>query len=166
VTSYSDRKCRAAAVLLALLGLAGCVAEEAPEFCMNHGPFHAQHLDEIGSLTVTMAADGELISEVQLPAVVAGTDAETLFHTPSKVYTVQTASECAPATARGTRQGSILKASYATSCGAGNKLGQLDVHLFDSLPLLEEIEVFITTPVAEKHFAINRQCENAIFRLR
>jgi hypothetical protein len=40
------------------------------------------------------------------------------------------------------------------------------VHLFDSLPLLEEIEVFITTPVAEKHFAINRQCENAIFRLR
>jgi hypothetical protein len=155
-----------AALLLGLLGLAGCGTENVPEFCVNHGPFHEQHDDALGSLTITMNTDGRLLSKLRVPMAAAGADASAFLGDVSKVYTLQTASECAPATAEVGVQGSVLVASYETSCGASNKLGQLDVHLFDSLPSLEEIEVLITSPVAEKHFAINRQCQNAIFRLR
>ena len=153
-------------MLLGVLGLAACGAEKAPEFCKNHGPFHQQHRDELGSLTVTMHAGGGLQSELRLPLAAAGAEGRAILGDVSKVYTVQTASECAPASPSVAEQGNMLVASYETSCGAANKLGQLDVQLFDSLPMLEEIEVFVSTPVAEKHFAINRQCENAIFRLR
>jgi hypothetical protein len=166
VISDRDRKYHVAALLLVLFGLVACGADKAPEFCKNHAPFHKLHSDELGSLKVILTVDGSLHSEIRLPVAAISSDAGTLLETVSNVYTLQSESECAPLKADVTRQGGILAANYETSCGAGNKLGQLHIHLFDSLPLLEEIEVTVTTPVAEKHFAINRQCESAIFRLK
>ncbi|MDA0707070.1 MAG: hypothetical protein O2805_10745, partial [Proteobacteria bacterium] len=87
--SNQDRKRCIAAVLLGLLGLAGCSAEKAPEFCKNHGPFHEQHRDELGSLSVTMTADGYLRSEVRLPMAAVGADSAALLETASNVYTLQ-----------------------------------------------------------------------------
>jgi len=165
VTEIRERILGATALLLGLLGLAGCGTEKGPEFCVNHGPFHEQHGDELGSLTVTLNTDGRMLTNLHLPMAAAGAGATALLGDMSRVYTLQAASECAPIAAEVVVQGNKLVANYETSCGANNKLDQLDVHLFDSMPLLEEIEVVITTPVAEKHFAINRQCRNAIFRL-
>jgi hypothetical protein len=62
-------------------------------------------------------------------------------------------------------QSGTISASFESRCGAGNKIGQVDVLIFDSSPELEEVEVLVTTPATSKHFAISRQCDAAIFRL-
>ena len=83
----------------------------------------------------------------------------------SNVYALQTAAKCTTAEVTlQTSQDSII-AAYSSSCGADNKLGQIDVLLFESLTELAEVDVSVITPATQKHFAINRQCDSAIFRL-
>lgn len=155
-----------AGLLTAFIGLAGCGIDKAPDFCKDHGDFHAAHRDELGTLSIVMNADGRLQSEVVLPIAVVGDSAAAVLKDVARVYSLQTSVECTVSTANVSAQDGQLRAHYESQCGTDNKIGQLDVHIFDALPRLEEIEVDITTPVARKHFAINRKCENAIFRLR
>lgn len=113
-----------------------------------------------------MAVDGSIESEFRLPISTFDRDATmALLQDASNVYALQTAAECTAAeVAVRTLQDSIV-ATYSSECGADNKLGQIDVLLFESLPELNEVEVSVITPATRKQFAINRQCESAIFRL-
>ena len=146
--------------------LVACVEEKAPEYCRNHAQFHGAHAASTGSLQVTIAATGEVHSELRLPPGVFGQQSPVaVLETAGNVLSLQTAIACgAPEVTLQSSQESII-ASYESHCGADNKIGQLDIVLFDRLPLLDEVEVIVTTPVTQKHFAINRQCDSAIFRL-
>jgi hypothetical protein len=152
-------------MVLSFLFLAACARDEAPDFCSNHAQFHAEHANSNAVLSVVMTADGRIDSEVRLPAATfAGDATRTVLLDVSKVYALQTETECSPGESTlGSSEGMIV-GGYTSSCGADNRLSQVDVLLFDSLPELSEVEVSVVTPVTQKHFLINRQCASAIFR--
>jgi len=114
-----------------------------------------------------MTVDGLLSSELSLP-VESSPDinrlSEQLRH-PNNIYTLQTDRECEAPSSTVQLADDLITAVYESRCGLDNKIGQLDILLFDTLPGLEEVEVTVTTPATKKHFAINRRCESAIFRL-
>ena len=154
-------------MLMSLLcfALAACTPEQAPEFCRNHALFHDQHLDTLASLDVIMTEEGIIRSELTIPiSVMAGVPSELLENS-HKVYSLQTENECAASSVILNETYNSVAASYESNCGADNKIGQLDILLFETLAALDEVEVTVTTPVTQKHFVINRQCDSAIFRL-
>jgi hypothetical protein len=153
-------------ILLSLLcfALAACAPERAPEFCRNHAQFHNEHLDSLASLDVVMTDEGIIRSELSIPvSVMAGVPSE-LLEDSRKVYSLQTENECAASSVILNETYNFVAASYESDCGIDNKIGQLDILLFEILAALDEVEVTVTTPVTQKRFVINRQCDSAIFR--
>lgn len=150
---------------LLLAGVMGCVQEEAPDFCKNHYLFHAEHADNSAQLSITMSDSGDIHSELQVPGTIPQQSASILGDV-ANVYTVETATECGPAQATTSPGPDMLRASYSSTCGVDNKIGQINVLLFESFPQLAEVVVDVTTPATQKHFAIHRQCSSAIFRLK
>ena len=113
-----------------------------------------------------MTEQGLLKSELVLPvALFAGADPRSTLEVVENVYSLQTEKDCREPEVSVAISGEHVSAAYQSYCGPDNKVGQLDIALFDALPRLDEIEVTVTTPVAQKRFAISRQCESAIFRL-
>ncbi len=154
-------------VLMSLFcfALAACASEQASEFCRNHALFHDEHLDSLASLNITMTEEGIIRSELSIPiSVMAGLPSE-LLRDSHKVYSLQTENECAASSVILNETNNSVSASYESNCGADNQIGQLDILLFETLAALDDVEVTVTTPVTQKHFGINRQCDSAIFRL-
>jgi len=152
-------------ILLSCLVMSACSGEKDVDYCKDHYLLHAEHRDELGLLAITMVDDGTLSSILTLPASVLTEGLDEQLKNSQSVYSLQTARDCAAATTAIRRENSKLIATYESKCGADNKIGQLDVVLFDTLTSIEELEVNVITPVTQKHFAISRQCESAIFRL-
>ena len=146
--------------------LAACSNDREPDFCRDHAQFHAEHADSNAMLSVVMTADGRVDIDVRLLAATFGGDTTlAVLQDAGKVYALQTATKCSPAESMSDSVDGILIGNYTSNCGADNRLRQVDVLLFDSLPKLNEVEVSVITPVTQKQFAINRQCESAIFRV-
>ncbi len=153
-------------ILLSLLclALAACAPERAPEFCRNHAQFHNEHLDSLASLDVVMTDEGIIRSELSIPvSVMAGVPSE-LLEDSHEVYSLQTENECDASSVILNKAQMSVTAIYESNCGADNKIGEIDILLFEMLPALDEVEVTVTTPVTQKRFVINRQCDSAIFR--
>ncbi len=150
---------------LLCFALAACAPEQAPEFCRNHALFHDEHLDSLASLNITMTEEGIIRSELSIPVSVRAGVPSELLEDSHKVYSLETENECVASSVVLDETDSSVTASYESNCGADNKIGQIDVLLFETLAALDEVEVTVTTPVTQKHFAINRQCDSAIFRL-
>ena len=158
---------RSLLVPLVCLALAACAPKDAPDFCKNHALFHAEHAASNATLQITLTADGGIDSELHMPvAVVDSLAAEAVLQDASRVFRLQTSTACSAMAATVVAADDALVATYAADCGADNKLGQIDVLLFDELPELHEVDVLVVTPATQKHFAINRQCGSAIFRLK
>lgn len=152
---------------LACLALAACAEDDAPDFCRNHALFHSEHAASNATLSVTMTEDGHIESELRIPLVaVRDNSISALLQDVGKVYALQSAVVCSAAEVDVQSGVADIVALYSSDCGVGNKLGQIDVLLFDLLPELNEVDVLVVTPATQKHFAINRQCERAIFRLK
>ena len=156
---------RLSLILFACIVMSACTGEEEVDYCKDHYLFHAEHGDELGTLAITMVEDGTLNSILTLSASIFTEGLDQQLQDSQTVYSLQTERECAAATPAIRREDGYLIATYESICGLDNKIGQLDVVLFDNLPSLEEIEVDVVTPVTQKHFAIIRQCESAVFRL-
>ena len=145
--------------------LGACAKEDAPDFCGDHALFHAEHAASTATLSVTMSEDGTVSSDLRFPAKEFDTQSTmNLLQNVSNVYVLQTAAACGATDATVSSNDESVLASYATECGADNKLAQVDVALFDTLPSLGEVEVTVVTTATQKHFLINRQCATAIFR--
>jgi hypothetical protein len=151
--------------LLLCLALAACAKEKAPEFCRNHALFHEQHLEELATLRITIGDDGHIRSELSVPDSVLAGVPSTLLAEVGNVYSLQTEKACATPTVNLSAADNSVLAVFESECGAENKIGQVDVLLFETLPALNEVDVTVVTDVTRKHFAINRQCASAIFRL-
>ena len=152
-------------VLLSCIVVSACSGEEEVDYCKDHYLVHPEHQNELGMLAITMVVDGTLSSILTLPASALTEGLDEQLESSQSVYSLQTARDCVATTAAIRRENSKLIATYESKCGADNKIGQLDVVLFDTLTSIEELEVNVITPVTQKHFAISRQCDSAIFRL-
>lgn len=157
------------------LVLSACSREESFDFCMNHYQVHADHADSIGRLDGTLDSQGMLTMQLQLPAAVlemgAAASGEStamleLLRRPDQVYSLESDQPCGEATVAVKESSQGLELEYQSQCGAGNRIRQVNVELFDLLEALEEVEVRMETVAVSKHFAINRLCRQAIFRLQ
>lgn len=159
-------------------GLSACTKDDATDFCKNHYRFHEEHKDTAAALHIELTSQGALSSELTLPLAILDSSPDKPANTSSaearlearlgeasRVYTVQSEQACTATGTRIERAEHAVIAHYESECGTGNKIGQIDVTLFDHVPELEEVVVNITTPATAKRFAINRECSSAIFRL-
>ncbi len=169
------RPIRFCSLVLLLLFLGACNKEERRDYCKNHYLFHADHADTLARLEVTINNEGLLQSSLAIPSTIFGPDpglAEDRMHELAlllqqnqSVYSLQTERDCEVETPEIRQDADGLLVKYESRCGSDNRLRQVDIHLLDLVPELEEVEARITTDATSKQFAISRQCESAIFRL-
>ena len=155
---------RGIVIVLTVLLLSACVKEDAPDFCKNHALFHAEHADASAELSIFIAELGQVNADLFLPNAGLGKTSIDVGQA-THVFTLESEQSCSFDSGRSATSRDGVRWSYAAECGADNKLGQINVLLFDAIPDLDEVLVHVTTPVTEKHFAIHRQCSAALFRL-
>lgn len=162
----TDQTARLRTIALAAfcsLVLAACTPDSEDDYCNHHYLYHADHQDQVGTFTANLDAGGQLLVTVELPGQSL---ASQLLQNPGNVYQVSSETACSSAEVAIESIENGTRASYQSDCGSDNRVEQINVGLFDNLASLEEVEVVITTPAAQKHFAISRQCDAAIFRLQ
>ena len=152
-------------ILFSVLAIA-CSNDNSNDFCRDHRLYHANHVDGIGSLNIEMLESGRVLTDLVIPDSHSGSvdSLNELLSTPSNIYTVQSDAGCSRSDVSIGRESNTVVARFESDCGADNKIGQIDVTLFDRLPTIDEIAVRVITPATSKRFLINRQCEAAIFR--
>lgn len=160
---------RWAALAVAFVVTGACSGGKDADYCKNHYEFHPEHLASIATLNIDVAENGELDARLTVPRAVVGNGSDqnirSMFADPGRSFTVQSDSACALALDDVRVDNGNLVASYGAQCGANNKLGAIDVALFDQLDDLGEVVVSVTTPATRKHFGISRQCDKPMFRL-
>ncbi len=158
------------AIATMVVVLSACTQQESEDFCDNHYLFHESHLESIGSLKLTHSSDGVLRAEFSLPVMLFETQAierlSGILNEPDNVFSLQTEAACRSNGSDVTSGADLIVANYKMACDVGTRIKQVDVLLFDVVEELDEIEVHVATPATQKHFAINRQCDSAIFRFR
>jgi hypothetical protein len=175
VIDFLRHKCLAAIALASTFLIGACTTDDATDFCKNHYRFQADHRNSIAIHNIELSAGGQMQTAVSLPFIYfadlpSGTpdriaDIEQLLSAPNRVYDLETERDCDAMKVVDVRLDSdSIHARYESNCGEGNKVGQLNIGLFNAVPEIAEFEVQITTPAVGKHFVINRQCSAAIFR--
>lgn len=156
-------------MLVAVAILGACSGDDGTDFCKNHYLFHPDHLDTAASLSIEVSDTGDVDGRLILPFSAAGdlppADLENLLSDQERAFALQSEMPCAISLINIDTIAETYNASYAANCGSGNKLGKVNVALFDHLADLNEIVVSVATPATAKHFGINRQCDKPIFRL-
>lgn len=158
-----------ATVLVVAASLGACGEDNGVDYCKNHYVFHSDHLDSLANLTIILSDTGDLEGNLSMPEVVFGeiseSDTSSILGDPDNTFTLQTESPCTVSVKSISPTADGINASFEASCGPDNKVGRIDVALFDHITALEEVVVSITTPATNKRFGISRQCDGPIFRL-
>ncbi len=167
---------RLVGVIIAACLIGGCAEKDSSDYCDNHYLFHESHADKIGKLDIVYSEDGLLTAAFSLPHSIFGGEGESsgatiaeavgILHDSENVFSVQAEATCTETEVTVTSDAGLLSARYELNCGAGSKIGQLDILLFESLAAVDEVETVVRTPATRKKFAINRQCKSPIFRLQ
>ena len=162
-------------VIIAACLIVGCAERDSSDYCDNHYLFHESHADKIGKLDIAYSEDGLVIAMLSLPHSIFVREGESsgttideiagMLNDYENVFAVQADATCTETDVSVRTDAGLLSARYELDCGAGTKVGQLDILLFESVAALDEVEAFVKTPAASKQFAISRQCESAISRL-
>ena len=156
--------------------LAACVRQDSEDYCDNHYLYHEPHAENIGILNILHSEDGRVAIKFSLTKSLIGRRSESaggslvqiieLLSDQDKVFKLQSETDCTVDVAVVRSADARILASYGMDCDVDTRIGQIDIPLLDVLPEIDEVEVEITTPATTKHFAISRQCDNAIFRLQ
>jgi len=158
-----------AILICATLSLGACGEDNGVDYCDNHYEFHSEHLDTLASLTVTLSDVGDLYGKLSMPDVafrgIADADITMILGDARNTFSLQSEVPCELLVESISPTMEGLEANFEAKCGPGNKIGQIDVALFDHMSALEEIVVSVTTPATSKRFGISRQCDGPIFRL-
>jgi hypothetical protein len=160
-------RCGILILLAALLG--ACGEDNGVDYCKNHYAYHSDHQATLANLTIMLSAAGELSGHLVTPDAVhrelSDASINRIFGNAKNTFAVQSASPCEVTVASTSPTADGLETIFTASCGPDNKIGQIDVALFDHLDALEEVVVSVTTPATSKRFGISRQCDGPIFRL-
>jgi hypothetical protein len=156
--------------------LAACDSRQGEDFCADHHLVHDSHLDSIGRLDIRHANDGTISADFSVPLSILNGNAgrpgqsiaqiEAMLSEPGNVFSLQSAAACNLTSSNVTSDANLINASYVADCGAGMRIEQVNVLLFDMVEQLDEVETFVVTPATQKRFAISRRCESPIFRLQ
>lgn len=158
--------------LLCSLLFTACKPADDTNYCDNHYLYHQDHQGQIGMFTANLDAEGHLQITLEVPDQAIATEANgevdlaALLGQPERVYTIMSETACSAAEVSVENTNRGVRAAYSAECGPDNRVEQISVGLFDNLPPIGEVEATIVTPAAQKHFAISRQCDSAIFRLQ
>ena len=158
-------------LFLLIATLSACAREESNAYCRDHYLYHAEHLADTGKLDIVVTGDGILSSALILPAVIVSStdrrrdDLISLMRRPESIYSSADVSRCIGKNVAVSMIDDTMTVELEANCHSISNLKQVDVVLFDTIPELQELEITITTPATSKQFAINRQCDAAIFRL-
>lgn len=156
------------AALFAVISLGACSDSDSGDYCKHHFEVHAEHRESIASLDL-LVSGGDLSGEVSIPgaalAGLAANDIDALFGDAGNFFAVQSESDCEVTVTASNSVSDTMSAEFEAHCGADNKLGKIDITLFEHLAELDELEASVTTSATAKHFAISRQCDAPIFRL-
>ena len=165
-----------AGVTISACLVGGCAEQDANDYCENHYLFHDSHADKTAKLDIAYSEDGLFTVTFSLPHSIFVGEGESsgatideiagILNDSENVFTVQADATCAETDVSVMSDAGLFSARYELNCGAGSKVGQLDILLFASVAALDEVEAVVKTPAASKQFAISRQCESAIFRLQ
>lgn len=161
--------------LLAALAVTACNREEEFDYCKHHYEVHADHEADIARLDGKLSAEGVLTMHLKLPARYFDADPgaversrvlKQMMQGADQVYQLETDQLCSTAEVQVADMENGIELEYRSECGAGNQVRQVNIGLFDLIDSLEEVEVQMDTAATSKHFAISRQCKQAIFRLK
>jgi len=160
---------RCGIVLLVAASLGACGKDDGVDYCKNHYQYHGDHQNSLARLTVELSAAGVLYGELLIPDVViremVDTDVSVILGDAGNTFALQTDTPCEVTVESISATADGIASIFEANCGADNKIGQIDIALFDHLEALEEVVVSVTTPATSKRFAISRQCNGPIFRL-
>lgn len=160
---------RGATLVIVATLVGACAEDNGVDYCKNHGAFHADHLDTVATLAIGVTDAGDLKGRLSIPQAAFGeateSDIESLLSDAETTFALQSEQPCEVSVVRVVANVDGLEATFAASCGADNKIGKIDVSLFDTLSHLEEVVTSITTSATSKRFEISRQCDSPIFRL-
>jgi len=160
---------RCGILLLVAASLGACGKDDGADYCKNHYAYHTNHQDSLARLTIKLSEAGDLEGKLSIPDIVlrALTDADFLqiLGDARNTFALQTDTPCEVKVERISPTAEGREVNFEASCGPDNKIGQIDIALFDHLAALEEVVVTVTTPATSKRFAISRQCDGPIFRL-
>lgn len=155
--------------MVAAAMVSACGNDGGVDYCQNHDKVHASHLDSIATLAINVSDTGDIEGSLSIPNEAFGgateADFESLLGDAKNIFALQSERPCDVSIASVVSSADGLDATFGASCGADNKLGKIDVSLFDSVNDLEEVLTTITTSATSKHFEISRQCDSPIFRL-
>jgi hypothetical protein len=123
-----------------------------------------QRLDSASNvqLKISYQKSGMLEVGVYFSRVMSGLESE-LLNEPNKLFIAEGKESCVLQNMSMIQDEDSATANYLFSCGEENKLNNMQVQLLDNFDNVEEVEVFIETPAAKKHFAISRGCKKPIF---
>jgi hypothetical protein len=160
---------RCGSLLLVAASLGACGEDNGVDYCKNHYAYHSDHQDSVASLTIKLSEAGDLDGKLAMPDIVireiADADVSLILGDVKNTFALQTETPCEVRVESISPTAEGLEANFKASCGLDNKIGQIDVVLFDHLEALEEVVVSVTTPATSKRFGISRQCDGPIFRL-
>jgi len=160
---------RCGILLLVAAALGACGEDNGVDYCKNHYTHHSDHQDSAARLTIRLSEAGDLDGKLLIPDIVfreiADADVSLILGNPGNTFSLQAEIPCEVGVESISPTAEGLEANFEASCGLDNKIGQIDVVLFDHLEALEEVVVSVTTPATSKRFGISRQCDGPIFRL-
>ena len=160
---------RCVILLVVAATMGACSEDNGVDYCKNHYQFHADHLDSLARLTINISAVGVLDGKLSMPDEVSGElsdfEVSSILGDPGSTFTLNTEVPCDVAIESISPTVEGVDVMFEADCGPDNKIGQIDVALFDHITALEEVVVTITTPATSKRFGISRQCDKPIFRL-
>jgi len=160
---------RCGILLLVAVSLGACGEDNGVDYCENHYEHHTDHQDSLARLTIKLSEVGDLKGKLSIPDIVYRqiTDADfmQILGEARNTFSLQTETPCEVTVETTSPTVEGLNVNFAASCGLDNKIGQIDVVLFDHLEAIKEVVVSVTTPATSKRFGISRQCDGPIFRL-
>jgi len=156
-------------LMVAAVSISACSKDDGIDFCKHHNTFHSDHLDSVAELTIEISDDGVIAGNLSIPETGFGeideSDLRSLLSDSTSIFTLESEEPCAVSVTSIGVSATGLEADFAAGCGADNKLGRINVSLFENIGGVQEVVTSVTTSATSKRFAISRQCDNPIFRL-
>lgn len=142
--------------------LLSCGQKSADSFCKSHAKEHYLHRSEITQVNIQYSEEGMIVAEVNIDQqYVRNQELKNM----RDIIEVKAERSCTSDEVEIKKEGMNYQARYSLNCGLENKLQKVSVPVLEKIKVIDEVEVFISTPSSSKHFVLSRQCDSPIFNI-